>query len=67
MPQTKLQITGMSSREDAKKIIEKGETIDKVRMVNANHETGVVVITHFEDFDPASFKSAITDLGFSAS
>lgn len=66
MPQTKLQVAGMTSRDDAKKIIAKGETIEHVRMVNANHETGAVVITHFEGFDADSFKSAVNELGFQA-
>ncbi|EGZ45876.1 hypothetical protein HMPREF9370_1490 [Neisseria wadsworthii 9715] len=66
MPQTKLQVNGMSSRDDAKKIIARGETVENVRMVNANYETGVVVVTHFEGFDTAMFKTAINELGFNA-
>lgn len=65
MSQTKFQVTGLSSRDDAKKVIEKIESLESVRMVNANHESGVVVVTHFENFDEAEFKQIITDLGFS--
>lgn len=65
MPQTKLQVNGIASRDEAKKIIEKGEALESVRMVNANHETGAVVITHFENFNEAEFKQILTDLGYS--
>ncbi len=66
MPQTKLQVTGMKDKNDAKKIIEAGETLAEVKMVNANFETGVVVVTHSDGFDEAAFKAAVSAAGFSA-
>ena len=67
MPQWKLDVTGMASKEDSRKLIAKGEEVSGVRMVNANHETGVVVVTHTADgFDQATFKAAIAELGFNS-
>ncbi len=66
MPQTKLQVTGMKDKNDAKKIIEAGEALAGVKMVNANFETGVVVVTHGDGFDEAAFKASVSAAGFSA-
>uniref|UniRef100_UPI00359F7888 heavy-metal-associated domain-containing protein n=1 Tax=Jeotgalibaca porci TaxID=1868793 RepID=UPI00359F7888 len=67
MPQWKLDVTGMTTKEDSKKLIAKGEEVAGVRMVNANYETGVVVVTHAADgFDQAEFKTAIAKLGFNS-
>ena len=67
MPQWKLDVTGMASRDDAKKLIARGEEVAGVRMVNANHETGVIVVTHTaEGFDQAAFSAAVTELGFNS-
>ena len=41
MPQTKLQVTGMQDKSDAKKLIEIGEAVANVKLINANFETGV--------------------------
>ena len=65
MPQMKLDVTGMSSKEDSRKLIEQAEAVPNVRMVNANFETGVVVITHSEGLDVDAVKKAIADAGFS--
>lgn len=65
MPQWKLNVSGMTSKDDSRKLIEKAEAVENVRMVNANFETGVVVVTHGEGLDEAAVKSAITEAGFS--
>ena len=39
MPQMKLDVTGMSSKEDSRKLIAQAEAVPNVRMVNANFET----------------------------
>ena len=64
MPQMKLNVTGMSGQEDARKLIAKAEDVPNVRMVNANFETGVVVVTHAEGMDVEAVKKAIADAGF---
>jgi hypothetical protein len=65
MPQMKFDVTGMSSKEDSRKLIAQAEAVPNVRMVNANFETGVVVITHSEGLDVDAVKKAIADAGFS--
>ena len=65
MPQTKLQVTGMQDKSDAKKLIEIGETVANVKLINANFETGVVVVTHGDGFDEVAFKAAVSAAGFS--
>ena len=58
---------GYGKQRRFKKIDAKGEEVSGVRMVNANHETGVVVVTHTADgFDQATFKAAIAELGFNS-
>ena len=42
-----------------------GKADGLLRMVNANFETGVVVITHGEGLDVDAVKKAIADAGFS--
>lgn len=64
MPQLKLNVTGMASKEDSRKLIAKAEEVPNVRMVNANFETGVVVVTHAEGLDVDAVKKAIADAGF---
>jgi hypothetical protein len=66
MPQLKLNVTGMASKEDSRKLIAKAEEVPNVRMVNANFETGVVVITHADGLDVDAVKKAIADAGFNA-
>ena len=61
MPQMKLNVTGMSGQEDARKLIAKAEEVPNVRMVNANFET---VVTHAEGMDVEAVKKAIADAGF---
>ena len=64
MPQWKLNVSGMTSKEDSSKLIAQAEAVENVRMVNANFETGVVVVTHGEGLDEAAVKKAITEAGF---
>ena len=64
MPQWKLNVSGMASKEDSRKLIAQAEAVDNVRMVNANFETGVVVVTHGEGLDEVAVKKAITEAGF---
>ena len=54
MPQWKLNVSGMTSKEDSRKLIAQAEAVENVRMVNANFETGVVVVTHGEGLDEAA-------------
>lgn len=64
MPQTKFNVAGMSGKEDSRKLIAAAEAVENVRMVNANFETGVVVVTHADGADIAAVKKAIADVGF---
>ena len=64
MPQWKLNVSGMTSKEDSRKLIAQAEAVENVRMVYANFETGVVVVTHGEGLDEAAVKKAITEAGF---
>lgn len=66
MPQTLIQVSGMKDKADSDRLVEKGETVAGVKMVNANHEDGRVVVTHGDGFDEAAFKAAVSELGFSA-
>ena len=66
MPQTMINVSGMKNKNDADRLVAKGETVAAVRMVNANPDCGRVVITHTEGFDVAAFKSAIAEEGFTA-
>ncbi|WP_346265211.1 MULTISPECIES: hypothetical protein [Eikenella] len=64
MPQTLIQVSGMKHKTDEDRLVLKGETVAGVRMVNANHDNGRVVITHGEGFDLETFKAAISAEGF---
>lgn len=66
MPQMLIQVAGMASKTDADRLVAKGEAVAGVKMVNANHEDGCVVITHGEGFDVEAFKAALNAEGFSA-
>lgn len=66
MAQSKINVSGMSSKEDADKLVEKTSSAKGVKFVNANFEQGYVIVTHGDDFDEAAFKSAVADAGFSA-
>lgn len=64
MPQMMINVTGLSSKADADRLVQTGETVAGVKMVNANHDDGRVVITHGDGFDIDAFKSALQGAGF---
>ncbi|MCP2039967.1 copper chaperone CopZ [Neisseria sp. HSC-16F19] len=64
MPQTLVNVGGISAKPDAEKIMAAGEALDGVRLVNVNVDDGRVVVTHAADFDIEAFKKAVTDLGY---
>lgn len=66
MPQTLINVGGISDKADADKIVANGEALAGVKMVNVNVSDGRVVVTHDAGFNVETFKKAVTDLGFSA-
>ena len=66
MPQTLINVGGVSGKPDAEKIMAAGEALEGVRLVNVNINDGRVVVTHTADFDIETFKKTVTDLGYSA-
>lgn len=64
MAQTKITVSGLSSKADGDKLVEQTSSVVGVRFVNANHEQGYVVVTHGDDFDENAFKAAVTAAGF---
>lgn len=66
MPQTLIQVSGIKDKPDAEKIVEAGEALDSVKLVNVNTDDGRVVVTHSPEFDLDAFKKVINDLGYSA-
>lgn len=66
MPQTLIHIGGIGGKADADKLVDVGEALPGVKLVNVNFNDGRVVITHQEGFDVEVFKKAATDLGFSS-
>lgn len=66
MAQTKIDITGLSSKADGDKLAEQTAGVAGVKFVNVNHEAGYAVVTHGDDFDAAAFKAAVAAAGFGA-
>jgi hypothetical protein len=66
MPQLKLSVGGMSSKQDGDRLVEQTSGVAGVRFVNANHEEGYVVITHGDGFDVEAYKAAAKAAGFTA-
>lgn len=66
MAQSKINVSGMTSKTDGDKLAEQTSSVAGVRFVNANHEQGYVVVTHTDDFDENAFKAAVNAAGFSA-
>lgn len=66
MAQTKITITGLSSKADGDKLAEQTSGVAGVRFVNVNHEEGYAVVTHGDDFNADAFKAAVAAAGFSA-
>ncbi|MDO5686319.1 MAG: heavy metal-associated domain-containing protein [Neisseria sp.] len=65
MAQLQVQVSGVSSKENADQLKAAGEALPGVKLVNVNFEDGRVVITHGDGFDVESFKKAAAALGFS--
>lgn len=65
MPQTMINVTGIGNKADIDRLVQKGEAVAGVKMVNAN-EDGRVVITHGDGFDVEAFKAALKGEGFSS-
>lgn len=66
MAQSKINVSGMSSKADGDKLVEQTASVAGVRFVNANHEQGYVLVTHTDEFDENAFKAAVNAAGFSA-
>lgn len=67
MAQTRLVATGISSKNDAEKIVAAGEAVEGARFVNVNVDDGGIVITHTDAFNVDAFKAAIEAIGFTFS
>lgn len=57
MPQTKYENVKVADKAAADDLAKKIEGVAGVKFVNVNHETGIVVVTHGDDYDEASAKS----------
>lgn len=57
MPQTQFE-TSVADQAAADAIVAKGEGVAGVKFVNVNTSTGLVVVTHGDDFDAGAFKAA---------
>ena len=66
MPQTLINISGIGGKADAEKLVDAGEALNGVKLINVNINDGRVVITHEAGFDVETFKKLAADLGFSA-
>ncbi len=66
MPQSKIAVSGMKSKQDGDRLVEETSSVAGVKFVNANHEEGYVVVTHGDNFDEAAFKTAVKAAGFGA-
>ena len=66
MAQSKIDVSGMTSKQDGDRLVEATSNVAGVRFVNANHEGGYVVVTHTDDFDAAAYKAAVNAAGFGA-
>ena len=66
MAQSKIDVSGMTSKQDGDRLVEATSNVAGVKFVNANHEGGYVVVTHGDDFDAAAYKAAVNAAGFSA-
>lgn len=59
MPQAKYENVKVADKTAAEDLAKKLEGVAGVKFVNVNHETGVVVVTHGDDYDEGSAKSAM--------
>lgn len=67
MPQCKISVSGMNSKQDGDRLVAETEKVAGVRFVNANHEDGYVVVTFGDGFDEAAYKAAVGAAGFTVS
>ncbi|WP_032137562.1 hypothetical protein [Kingella negevensis] len=66
MAQSKITVSGLKSKEDGDRLVEKTSSLASVKFINANHEGGFVIVTYGDDFDEAAFKAAVNAAGFGA-
>lgn len=66
MAQSKINVSGMTGKEDADRLVEQTSSVVGVRFVNANFEQGFVVVTHTDQFDEGAYKEAVKAAGFGA-
>ncbi|WP_315041095.1 hypothetical protein ACGTJS_06355 [Faucicola mancuniensis] len=59
MSQAKYENVKVADKAAADDLAKKLEGVAGVKFVNVNHETGIVVITHGDDYDEGSAKSAM--------
>lgn len=64
MAQLKLNVSGLSGKADADRLVEQTASVKGVKFVNVNTDDGFVIVTYGDDFDEAGFKSAVTAAGF---
>lgn len=57
MPQSKYENVKVADKTAAEDLAKKLESVAGVKFVNVNHETGIVVVTHGDDYDEAGVKS----------
>lgn len=57
MPQSQYQ-ANIADQATADAIVKNTENVAGVRFVNVNVDTGVIVVTHGDDYDEAGFKAA---------
>ncbi|ELA09528.1 hypothetical protein MOMA_03960 [Moraxella macacae 0408225] len=59
MPQVKYENVKVADKAAAEDLTKKLEGVVGVKFANVNHETGVVVVTHGDDYDEGAAKSAM--------
>ncbi len=57
MPQTQYEVK-VADQAAADQLVAKTENVAGVKFVNVNASTGIMVVTHGDDFDEAAFKAA---------
>lgn len=66
MAQSKINVSGLTSKEDADRLVEQTSAVAGVRFVNVNVEQGYVVVTYGDGFSEDAYKEAVKAAGFSA-
>ncbi len=57
MPQTQYEVK-VADQAAADQLVAKTENVAGVKFVNVNTSTGIMVVTHGDDFDEAAFRAA---------